>query len=304
MKLEGLAIIGLKNIAKNVYYNEPMSKHTSFRIGGNADCLVNSVSEDELAEVVRYCQSGSIPYYVMGNGSNILVGDNGIRGVVIKLSSGMSEAEVSGEYIKAQSGVLLSKLANTAMKNSLTGMEFAGGIPGTLGGGVFMNAGAYGGEMKDIVESVRYFNTADGSICTADKSELDFGYRHSVFCGSDNIILSATLKLCFGHAEEIKTRMSELAAKRKEKQPLDMPSAGSTFKRPVGYFAGKLIEDSGLKGYTVGGAAVSEKHSGFVVNKGGATARDVLNVISHVQSVVKDKFGVELEPEVRMIGEF
>lgn len=297
------AIIGLKNIAKNVYFDEPMKKHTSFKIGGNADCLISASSEKEITDVISYCKNKNISYMVMGNGSNMLVGDKGIRGVVIKIASDMSEIRVENTTMTAQSGVLLSKLANTALKHSLTGLEFAGGIPGSLGGGVFMNAGAYGGEMCNVVESVRYINS-DGEILTAGKPELDFGYRHSMFCGTDNIIVSAQMKLNEGNSEEIKAKMSDFAQRRSEKQPLSMPSAGSTFKRPEGYFAGKLIQDCGLKGYSVGGAMVSEKHSGFVVNKGGATANDVLELIKHVQKTVENKFGVWLETEVKLVGEF
>lgn len=296
-------IIGIKDIAKNVYYNEPMSRHTSFKIGGAADCLVSVTGEGEIVKVIGYCRDKNISYLVMGNGSNMLVGDKGIRGVVIKIASDMADISVDGTTITAQSGILLSKLSNTALKSSLIGLEFAGGIPGTLGGGVFMNAGAYGGEMRDVVESVRYI-TASGEIKTAYRDELDFAYRHSMFCGTDNIILSATMKLEEGNADEIKAKMADFAQRRSDKQPLSMPSAGSTFKRPEGYFAGKLIEDAGLKGFSIGGAEVSEKHSGFVVNKGGASAKDVLDLVEYVQKDVKEKFGVTLEPEIRLVGEF
>lgn len=297
------SIIGIKEIAKKVYYDEPMKKHTSFKIGGNADCMVCADSEEEIKNVISYCRNKGINYFVMGNGSNILVGDKGIRGVVIKISADMSDVEVTENKIEAQSGILLSKLANIACRHSLGGIEFAGGIPGTLGGGVFMNAGAYGGEMKDVIESVKYI-TADGEIKTAESDELDFGYRHSMFSGSDNIILSAVIKLEKANADEIKAKMADFSKRRSDKQPLSMPSAGSTFKRPEGYFAGKLIEDAGLKGYSIGGAEVSEKHSGFVVNTGSATAKDVLDLIAYVQNTVKDKFGVLLEPEVKLVGEF
>ncbi len=296
-------ILEIKNIAQNVSYNEPMSKHTSFRIGGSADCMVTASGNDEICRVITYCRENNIKYIVMGNGTNMLVGDNGIRGVVIKIDSDMSEVTVDGEIIEAQSGILLSKLANVAMKNSLGGLEFAGGIPGTLGGGIFMNAGAYGGELCNVVQSVTYI-TADGKINTAYVDELNFGYRKSMFSVSDSIILSAVLKMQKANMGEIKTKMADFAKRRSDKQPLSMPSAGSTFKRPEGHFAGKLIEDSGLKGYSIGGAQVSEKHSGFIVNKGGATAKDVLDLIEYVKNTVKAEFGVTLEPEVRLVGEF
>lgn len=296
-------ILKIKNIAENVSYNEPMSRHTSFKIGGSADCMVKAVSGGEISRVIAYCKENNIEFTVMGNGTNMLVGDKGIRGVVIKIASDMSDVLTDGEIVKAQSGVLLSRLANIAMKNSLGGLEFAGGIPGTLGGGIFMNAGAYGGELCNVVQSVKYI-TADGKINTAYGNELNFGYRRSMFCETDNIILSAELKLEKADMGEIKAKMADFAQRRSDKQPLSVPSAGSTFKRPEGYFAGKLIEDAGLKGYAVGGAQVSEKHSGFVVNKGGATAKDVLDLIEYIRKTVKAKFGVTLEPEVRLVGEF
>lgn len=290
-------------MAKKVYFDESMKKHTSFKIGGNADCMVCVENEREIIDVTNYCKEKRIPYMIMGNGSNMLVGDKGIRGVVIKISSDMSKIKTDGNIIIAQSGVLLSRLANEALKNSLSGLEFAGGIPGTLGGGVFMNAGAYGGELRDVAERVRYVDE-NGDICTAQRSQLDFGYRKSMFSGRECVILSAEIILEKGNYDEIKAKMTDFAQRRSDKQPLSMPSAGSTFKRPEGYFAGKLIEDVGLKGFCIGGAAVSEKHSGFIVNKGGATAKDVLDLIEYVQKTVKEKFDVNLEPEVRLVGEF
>lgn len=284
----------------NIVYNELMKNHTSFRIGGPCDEFSQVTSGEEVAELIEYAKAKGIPYTVMGNGSNLLVSDKGIRGLVIKLAKGFESAEVSGNIITCQSGILLSRLSNLALKNNLSGLEFASGIPGTLGGAIYMNAGAYGGEMKDVVREVTYLE--DGEIKTA--SDCDFGYRHSIFTDSDAVILSAKLELVQGDYDTIKAKMEELSAKRCEKQPLSMPSAGSTFKRPEGYFAGKLIEDAGLRGFTVGGASVSEKHCGFVVNNGDATCADVVDLIRRVQELVFEKFGVELETEVKLLGEF
>jgi UDP-N-acetylmuramate dehydrogenase len=239
---------------------------------------------------------------IMGNGSNMLVGDGGIRGLVIQIGHGMSNCSVDKTTIYAEAGVLMSKVAAEALRAELSGFETLSGIPGTLGGGIFMNAGAYGGEIKDVVENVTYIDEK-GDIKTIDCDECKFGYRTSIFASGGKYIVSAKLKLKHGAYDEIKTAMSEYNKRRSEKQPLSMPSAGSTFKRPEGFFAGKLIQDAGLMGYSVGGAQVSEKHAGFVVNKGGATAEDVMRLISDVQKTVKEKFGVALEPEVRLIGE-
>ncbi|MBO5060832.1 MAG: UDP-N-acetylmuramate dehydrogenase [Clostridia bacterium] len=286
----------------NIKKNELMKNHTSFKIGGPADEFCEAVSEEEVRNLIEYAKNKGIDYIVMGNGSNLLVGDKGIRGLVIKLARGFDSTEVSGKTIKAQSGILLSRLANTALKHELSGLEFASGIPGTLGGAVFMNAGAYGGEMKDVITSVTYLE--DGEIRTADKDELDFGYRRSIFCDKDAVILSAEMSLDESEYDKIKEMMDDFKERRTSKQPLSMPSAGSTFKRPEGFFAGKLIEDAGLKGFRIGGAEVSQKHSGFVVNADNATARDVLGLIEHIQKTVYDKFGVKLETEVKMLGEF
>lgn len=282
--------------------NEPLKNHTSFKIGGPADELCSVNTTEDIKKLIKYAKDNGIPYTVMGNGSNLLVSDKGIRGLVIKIAKGFEKTEVCGEKIKAKSGILLSKLANIAAENGLSGLEFASGIPGTLGGAVYMNAGAYGGEMKDIVERVTYLS--DGEIRICEKEELDFEYRHSRFSDGEDIILSAELSLKKGNAAEIRAKMEDLKERRCSKQPLSMPSAGSTFKRPEGYFTGKLIEDSGLKGFCVGGAQVSEKHSGFVVNTGNATAQDVLDLIKHIQDTVYDKFEVKLETEVKMVGEF
>lgn len=282
--------------------NEPMKNHTSFKIGGPADEFCEVTSEEEIKRLIDYASEKGVPYTVMGNGSNLLVADGGIRGLVIKIARGFDEISVGGEKITAQSGALLSRIASAAYRNSLTGLEFASGIPGTLGGGIYMNAGAYGGELKDVIESVTYLD--NGEIITKTADMLEFGYRKSSFTDKDYIILSAKLKLKKGNPDEIKEKTDDYRQRRTSKQPLDMPSAGSTFKRPEGYFAGKLIEDSGLKGFKIGGAQVSEKHSGFVVNAGGATAADVKALIEHIQKTVKEKFGVEMKTEVKMLGDF
>ncbi len=282
--------------------NEPMKNHTSFKIGGPADEFCEVTSEEEIKRLIDYASEKGMSYTVMGNGSNLLVADGGIRGLVIKVARGFDEISVGGEKITAQSGALLSRIASAAYRNSLTGLEFASGIPGTLGGGIYMNAGAYGGELKDVIESVTYLD--NGEIITKTANMLEFGYRKSSFTDKDYIILSAELKLKKGNPDEIKEKTDDYRQRRTSKQPLDMPSAGSTFKRPEGYFAGKLIEDSGLKGFKIGGAQVSEKHSGFVVNAGGATAADVKALIEHIQKTVKEKFGVEMKTEVKMLGDF
>lgn len=287
-----------------VSVNEPMSKHTTFRIGGPAELMIEPGSPRHLLAAVRQLKKFGIPYFVMGNGSNLLVGDKGIKGAVIKISNSMSECEVAGCVITAQSGIKLSRIANTALNNSLSGLEFASGIPGTLGGAVFMNAGAYGEEMKDIISEVTYIDTEKEEIDTIPGTECKFGYRKSIFSELNSIVTSAKLSLVEAKAEDIKSKMNELTKRRCEKQPLDKPSAGSTFKRPEGYFAGALIQDSGLKGCRVGGAEVSQKHSGFIINADKATAEDVRNLIKKVQDEVYFKFGVKMEPEVRFVGEF
>jgi len=280
--------------------NEPMKNHTSFKIGGPADEFCIAKNEEEIIELISYAKEKNIPYFVMGNGSNLLVSDKGIRGLVINLSGAFSEYEISGDVIKAKSGALLSTLAKAAQRESLTGMEFASGIPGTLGGAIYMNAGAYNGQMSDIVKSVTYLE--NGEIKTLE-SGFGFGYRKSVFADMGAIILEAELQLKKGNIDEIKEKTEDLKRRRTEKQPLNLPSAGSVFKRPEGHFAGRLIEAAGLKGYKIGGAAVSGKHAGFIVNTGGATASDVMSLIKHIQSEVKNKFGVELETEVKEVGE-
>ena len=287
----------------NVKQQEPMSRHTTFRIGGPADFYLCPHSTKEVQEIVEICKEENLPYFVLGNGSNLLVSDKGYRGVVIQLWKNFSDITVKDCCIQAKAGALLSKVAVEALEAGLTGMEFASGIPGTIGGAAFMNAGAYGGEMKDIIKSVKVLDT-QGEVRVLPKEELKMGYRTSIVKEKGYTVLSVELELSKGNREEIRNTMEDLKERRTSKQPLEMPSAGSTFKRPEGYFAGKLIMDSGLRGFSVGGAQVSEKHCGFVVNKGGATAMDVLNLIREVQRRVKEQFGVDLETEVRFLGEF
>lgn len=287
---------------KNIYINEPMNKHTTFRIGGSADVLVTP-GVSETAEVLRLCKNHDIPVTIIGNGSNLLVGDQGIRGVVIEFGRSAEEIVIQGEQMHVTAGTMLSKAANEAAANGLSGLEFAAGIPGTVGGAVVMNAGAYGGEMKDVIRTVTVL-TKEGEKQTLTLEELDLGYRHSCIPENNYIVLSAELSLQKADTEQIRTVMADLRERRVTKQPLEYPSAGSTFKRPEGYFAGKLIQDAGLRGYQVGGAQVSEKHCGFVINKGDATARDVRQLITDVQKKVYEEFHVQIEPEVKMIGEF
>lgn len=288
---------------ENVHTDEPMSRHTTFRIGGNADYFVKPGNADEVAAVIVVCREYNIPYFILGNGSNLLVSDDGYRGMIINIMDNMDSVTVDGRIITAQAGAMLVRVSVMARDNALTGLEFASGIPGTIGGAVYMNAGAYGGEMKNVVKTVRAIDEY-GRIYELDSEKMDFSYRHSIVEERKLIVLEVTLELEHGIREAIDDRMKELAEARRSKQPLEYPSAGSTFKRPEGYFAGKLIMDAGLRGYSVGGAQVAEKHCGFVINKGGATASDVVELIRDVQHDVDDKFGVTLEPEVKMLGEF
>lgn len=294
----------LENImaGSGIFMEEPMKKHTTFRVGGPADVLVQP-DETTLAAVLGLCRQYHVPYSFIGNGSNLLVGDKGIRGVVIEMTESMGNIEVHGTRITAQAGAMLSKIANTAASNGLGGMEFAAGIPGSVGGAVVMNAGAYGGEMKDIIERV-YVLDENGAQLELDRTALDLSYRHSCIPDKKYIVTKVVLELVPRNEAEIRSEMKELNEKRAEKQPLQYPSAGSTFKRPEGYFAGKLIMDAGLRGYQVGGAQVSEKHCGFVINKGDATAADICQLMQDVSDKVQAQFGVVLEPEVKMIGEF
>ena len=282
--------------------NEPMSKHTTFRIGGNADVFV-SPKTSKVAPIMQLAREYDIPVTVIGNGSNLLVGDKGIRGLVISFGREAEEIILDGKCIKASAGTMLAKVSIEAAKNNLTGLEFAAGIPGTLGGAIVMNAGAYGGEMKDVVKSVKVL-TPEGEIKELSNAELDLSYRHSCIPEKNYIILEATMELSQGEKTVIQETMADYRNRRVKNQPLEYPSAGSTFKRPEGYFAGKLIQDANLRGYSVGEAQVSEKHCGFVINSGDATAAEVLQLIQDVKKIVYDKFQVELEPEIKMIGEF
>lgn len=294
----------LQNVmgGSGIFMEEPMKKHTTFRVGGPADVLVQP-DETALAAILALCRQYHVSYSFIGNGSNLLVGDKGIRGVVIEMTDPMGNIEVDGTQITAQAGAMLSKIANTAASNGLGGMEFAAGIPGSVGGAVVMNAGAYGREMKDIIEKV-YVLDENGAQLELDRDALNLGYRHSCIPEKKYIVTKVVLELVPRDEVEIRSKMKDLNEKRAEKQPLQYPSAGSTFKRPEGYFAGKLIMDAGLRGYQVGGAQVSEKHCGFVINKGDATAADICQLMRDVSDKVQAQFGVVLEPEVKMIGEF
>ena len=282
--------------------NEPMARHTSFRVGGPADRFVIPESETELREAVLDCKKSGQPWYMIGNGSNLLVGDKGFRGTIISTER-LTELEVykNENSIIAGAGVMLSKLANTAAREELTGLEFAAGIPGTVGGAVMMNAGAYGSEMKNVLLWADVMDQ-DGNVKLMKNEELELGYRTSCLERLGLFTVRAAFKLTPGDPEVIRSQMEELARKRKEKQPLEYPSAGSTFKRPAGFFVGQLVQEAGLRGYRVGGAQVSEKHTGFVVNAGDATAADVRRLIADVQERVRASAGVDLEPEVRMWG--
>ena len=290
-------------IAKDsILIDEPMSRHTTFRVGGPADFFVTPKAKEEVRDVVRICKEAGMPYYIIGNGSNLLVSDAGYRGVIVQIYKEMNEVKVEGDLVKAQAGALLSGIAAKALGAELSGFEFASGIPGTIGGACVMNAGAYGGEMKGVLESVTVL-TGEGKIIELGRNELELGYRTSVIAKKGYIVLGAVLKLERGDGEKIKTYMDELKEKRVTKQPLEYPSAGSTFKRPEGYFAGKLIEDAGLRGFQVGGAQVSEKHCGFVINRNHATAADIMELMRQVQIRVKENSGVDLEPEVKRLGD-
>ncbi len=288
---------------EHVLQDEPMRRHTTFHIGGPADLLVTPSSEEQLAACIRACRDSKEPWNLIGNGSNLLVADAGVRGVVIKLGRLFSDVSVEGTYIYAQAGAMLSSVAAAALKEELTGFEFAAGIPGTIGGAAVMNAGAYGGELKDVVRFVRVLCT-DGTVRDVPCSEMAFGYRTSAVAAQQYIVMGVGLDLQKGSGEEIAACMADLKTRRVSKQPLDKPSAGSTFKRPEGYFAGKLIMDAGFAGYSVGDAMVSPKHCGFVVNNGEAAAADIWQLIKDVQAGVLEKFGVQLETEVKCLGEF
>ena len=288
---------------ERVFTGEAMSRHTTFKIGGPADYFLMPDKDTDVGRIVKICKESAIPYFILGNGSNLLVGDGGYRGAVIQIYKNMSAVTVEGTEITVQAGALLSSVAAAAKNAALTGFEFAGGIPGTMGGAVVMNAGAYGGERKDVLTEVTVMDE-EGEIVTLPADKLELGYRTSIIKTAGYIVLEAKLQLKEGNPEVIRETMKDLTIRRTTKQPLEYPSAGSTFKRPEGYFAGKLIMDSGLAGYQVGGAQVSEKHCGFVINAGGATARDVRTLMDNVRDIVYKKYGVTLEPEVKFLGDF
>ncbi|QNU67848.1 UDP-N-acetylmuramate dehydrogenase [Ruminiclostridium herbifermentans] len=288
---------------EKVFINEPMKSHTSFKIGGPADLLILPDSSKQIEDVMRCLVSDNVPYMVMGNGTNLLVSDKGIRGVVIKIYDNMDRYSIDGEYMELEAGMLISKASKIALQNSLSGLEFAEGIPGTIGGAVTMNAGAYIGEMSTVVDETEYLD-ANGRIVTVKGEEHGFSYRTSIIQKTKGIVLKTRLKLNFGDYKKIKDLMDDFNFKRRDKQPLEWPSAGSVFKRPQGYFVGKLIDDCGLRGFSIGGAKISDKHSGFIINTGDATCKDVLDLIRYIQKNVSEKFNVELEPELRIVGDF
>ncbi len=291
----------LKSVCPDVKESEPMKYHTTFKIGGAADFFLTPDTKLQIEDTIKLCKEKNIPYFVLGNGSNLLVSDKGIEGVVINIAESFSYANISGTKVVAGAGILLSRLSKILLSSELTGFECASGIPGTLGGAIYMNAGAYGFEMKDVVTSVTYIDE-NGEIKTACSKELDFGYRKSMFSKRNCVILEIEMEFDTGKKSEILSKINEYTQKRNEKQPVNLPSAGSVFKRPEGYFAGSLIENAGLKGYKIGGAEVSSKHAGFIVNTQNATACDVLDLINHIIKTVEEKFGVRLEPEIKLIG--
>lgn len=290
---------------ENIHLQEPMAGCTTFRVGGPADCLVEIRSKEELQKICKYLSVVNLPCFVIGNGSNLLVGDGGYRGIVLRIGQGMNQVRVVGTRLVAQAGASMAQIARIAMEHGLTGLEFASGIPGTIGGGVVMNAGAYGGEMSQVVCNVEVLSR-DGDFWNLDNATMEFAYRHSSIMGHDYIVTEVSFELTPGDPDKIKATMDDLNARRREKQPLEYPSAGSTFKRPEGHFAGALIMNAGLRGYRVGGAMVSEKHCGFVVNvePGKTRAADIVKVMNYAQAQVKEQFGVDLEPEVILLGEF
>lgn len=316
-------MLELENILgkENVKYNEPMSKHTSFRVGGNADIFAIVDSEEKLTKVIRLAKKMSMPITIVGNGTNLLVKDGGIRGLVIKYIANNytimdteelkdkvdldkdSENNNKSKIVTVSSGMTNARLAKILLDNSLTGFEFLAGVPGTIGGALVMNAGAYGGEIKDIVLKTKYIDLDTVEIKTIENKEHKFEYRKSIFQNLNCLILETTLKLQIGNKDQIEEKMQEYSKKRRESQPLDMPSAGSTFKRGEDFITAKLIDESGLKGYSIGGAEVSNKHAGFIVNKGNATAKDIIELINYVKEKVYEKFGKEVQEEVKIIGE-
>lgn len=291
-----------RDIGAEYSLNEPLASHTSMKIGGACDILVHAGSEYMVQEIIALCKKENIPYFVLGKGSNVLVSDNGYHGCVILVGKFMSHIHVDTEKntIFALAGASLKSVCMAALENELTGLEFAYGIPGSVGGALFMNAGAYGGEMKDIVKSCRYIDE-NGEFQEMNADKMELSYRHSFFTGKKCVIISVTMELQKGDKTEIKAKMDELMQRRRDKQPLEFPSCGSTFKRPEGYFAAALIEECGLKGYTIGGAQVSEKHSGFVINRGGASYEDVMALVQHIKKTVREQKGVELECEMLIL---
>ncbi len=288
---------------QNVFIDEPMAKHTTFKIGGAAEIFLTPENEEQLRKAYRAAKEIGLPVFVMGNGSNLLVGDRGVCGVVICLFKKMDDIEVLNDEISVGCGALMSRVSSVALKHGLTGFEFASGIPGTVGGGVYMNAGAYGFELKDIIKSVRFMDN-DGNVSQINGCDCEFGYRESIFSKMGYTVIGCTFKLVKDNEESIRERINDYTQRRITKQPVEKPSAGSVFKRPEGYFAGALIQDAGLKGFSIGDAQVSEKHAGFIINKGAATAKDVLDLIEYIKTEVYRKNGVMLETEVKLVGEF
>lgn len=288
---------------ERIRVGEPMSRHTTFRVGGPADYYVEPENTAQLAAVLGLCRASGMPFYLLGNGSNLLVGDGGYRGVIIAMGDAWSGLSADGNWIHAGAGATLAAAARLACKNALTGLEFAAGIPGTIGGAVVMNAGAYGSEMSAVLRCARVL-TPEGRVLALSADRLELGYRRSCIPREHYVVLEVDMELERGEEKAIRQRMEELSIQRRTKQPLEYPSAGSTFKRPEGYFAGKLIQDAGLRGFTVGGAQVSEKHCGFVINRDGASAADILQLCRQVQKRVREQSGVELELEVKLLGEF
>ena len=286
---------------EQIFINEPMKKHTTFKIGGNADILILPYTLEQIIECIQICEQNNIEYYVIGNGSNLLVSGKGFRGVIIKLFKNFNKIELDKNVIKVQSGATLSAIAKKAYDNSLKGFEFASGIPGTIGGGVCMNAGAYGGELKDVIKQVTVLE--DNKVTILNNKECEFEYRNSKILKNKLIVLEVLIELEQGNKDEILAKMKENNKIRNEKQPVEYPSAGSTFKRPPNNFAGKLIMEAGLAGKTIGGACISKKHCGFIINNGNATCKDVLELADFACKQVKDKFNINLEKEIRVIGE-
>lgn len=290
-------------LKENIHLQEAMAAHTTFRVGGPAECFIEIEDAQQLQKIQKYLYQIEYPFVVVGNGSNLLVSDSGYQGIVLQIGKKMSKIEVAGNVITAQSGASMAQVAAAAWQNGLTGLEFASGIPGTVGGGVVMNAGAYGGELSQVVTEVQVLDK-NSEFLTLDNDTMEFGYRRSTIRRKPFIVTEVVFELSPGNPADIRAKMDELAVKRREKQPLEFPSAGSTFKRPEGYYAGELIMNAGLRGFQVGGARVSDKHCGFVINAGYASAADIMDVIWEVQRRVKERFGVELEPEVVFLGEF